>query len=98
MIHWLKQLFLTHLSILKFLMRSIIFNFNNFVNNLDVKAFLDDTLPSYYTGSPFVHKDHNHVIKGNLKIIENNKLRKLFSESSKYCEKELLIIKKFWKA
>lgn len=79
-------------------MLSIIFNINNFVNNFDVKAFLDDTLPSYCTGCRFVDKDHNHVIRGNLKIIENNKLRKPFCEGPKYCEKELLIIKKFWKA
>ena len=38
------------------------FNFNKFINNLNIKAFLDDNhiLPSDCTCSPFVDKDHNH--------------------------------------
>ena len=43
---------------------SNIFNFNKFVNNLDVKTFLDDnsTLACDCTCSPFVDNDHNHII------------------------------------
>ena len=52
-------------------------NFNKFVNNLDVKLFLDDnsTLPCDSVSSPFVNKDHNYIITVNLNIINNNKLR-----------------------
>ena len=65
------------------------FNFNKFVNKLDMKALLDDisTLPSDCTDSRFVDKDLNHIINGNLKIIENNKLCKHFRKGI-----ELLII------
>ena len=54
-------------------------------DNIDVKAFLDDnfTLPCNCTGSPFVDKDHNHIITRNLKIINKNKSRKLFSKVSR---------------
>ena len=71
---------------------SKIFNFNKFVNKLDVKAFLDDnsTLPCECSGSQFIDKDHNHVITGNLKIISNNKLRKLFSKGPKYRESKTI--------
>ena len=43
---------------------SIIFNFNKFVNNLDVKTFLDDnsTLVCDCTCATFVDNDHNHII------------------------------------
>ena len=65
---------------------SKIFNFNKFVNNLNGKAFLDDnsTLSCECTISQSVDKDHNHNIRGNLKIIFNNKLWKLFSKCPKY--------------
>ena len=58
---------------------SKISNFNNFVNNLDVKVFLYDnsTLPREYTVSPFVAKDHDHIATGNVKVITNNELFKL---------------------
>lgn len=46
-----------------------ILKFNKFVDNLDVKAFVDDysTLPCDYKGSPFVHKDHNHIMTDQFK-------------------------------
>ena len=71
--------------------RSRMFNFNKFVNNLGVKAVLDDnsTMPSDYIGTPFVDKVHNRIVKDNLKIIRNNKLRKLFSEGPKYRENRI---------
>ena len=40
-------------------------------------------------GSPFVDKDHNHFIKGNLKIIKNNKLRKFFLKVLKFGENRM---------
>ena len=41
------------------------FNFNKFINNLNLKAFLDDNhiLPCDCTCSPFVDKDHNHNVQ-----------------------------------
>ena len=52
------------------------------------KPFLDDnsTLSCDCTSSPFVYQDHSHIIRGNLKIIDNNKLRKPFSKRPKYRE------------
>ena len=45
-------------------MNPIRFNFNKFVNNVDVKALSDDnsSLPCGCTASPFVDKDHNHLL------------------------------------
>ena len=58
-----------------------ILNFIKFVNNLDMKAFLDDN------STLNLDKDNNHIITGNLKIISNNKLSKLFSKRSKITRK-----------
>ena len=67
---------------------SEIFNFNKFVKNLDVDAFLGDenTLPCNCDNSPFVDTHHRHIVTGNLKIIRNNKLRKLLTKGPKYRE------------
>ena len=53
-----------------------------------MKPFLDDnsTLSCDCTSSPFVDQDHSQIIRGNLKIIDNNKLRKPFSKRPKYRE------------
>ena len=58
-----------------------ILNFIKFVNNLDMKAFLDDN------STLNLDKDNNHIITGNLKIISNNKLSKFFSKRSKITRK-----------
>lgn len=70
--------------------------FNEFISNVDAKAFLDDncTLSCDCAGSPFVDKHHNHIIMGNLKIIETNKLRKLLSKVQNIVNLESLTIKK----
>ena len=46
------------------------FNFNNFVNNPYVKAFLDDniTLPCDYTGYPIVKKQYKLIITVNIMV------------------------------
>ena len=64
---------------------SKLFNFNKFVNNLDVESFLVDssTLPCKCSKSPFKDKDHGHIITGDLRMIQNNKLRKLFTKGRK---------------
>ena len=73
---------------LKNLIGSKICKFNKFVNNLNVKAFLDDnsTLSCECAGCSFVDKDYNQVTTDNLKIITNNKWRKPFSKGPKYQE------------
>ena len=67
------------------------FNFNKFVNNLDVNLFLNDNsiLPCDCTSFLFVDKDDNQITTGNLKVIDNNKLRKRFSRGSKYRESRI---------
>ena len=72
--------------------KSKIFNFLKFIDNLDVKAFLDNnsTMHCGCTGSPFMDKDLKHIITDSFKIIENKKLRKFFSKGLKYCEKRVI--------
>ena len=58
-----------------------VFNFNKFINNVNVKAFLNDssTLPCDCAGSSFVDKDHKPNITAGLEITDDDNLRKLFS-------------------
>ena len=37
-------------------------------------------------GHTFLNKERGHILTGNLKIIKNNKLRKLFSKGPKFRE------------
>ena len=74
--------------------RSKIFNYQSFVSNLDVPAFLEDnnSIPcscNQYDNS-FIDKDHKHVLTGDLRIINNSKLRKLFTKGPKYREPSLI--------
>jgi len=75
---------------------SKIFNFNNFVNTLDLNAFVNDNtiLPCNCANSPFIDNHHKHILTGNLNIIENSKLRKLFSKGPKYREKKTILWEK----
>ena len=63
-------------------------NFNKFVNNLDLDLFLtnQDSLPCKCNNSPFVDRYHKHIVTGDLRIIKNNALRKLFIKGPKYRE------------
>ena len=62
------------------------FNFNGFVNNLDLDLFLTnpDSLPCKCNNSPFADRHHKHIVTGDLRIIRNNVLRKLFIKGPKY--------------
>ena len=64
------------------------FNFNKFVNNLDLDLFLTntDSLPCKYNNSPFGDRYHKHIVTGDPRIIKNNALRKLFIKIPKYRE------------
>ena len=66
--------------------KSKIFNFNKFVSNLDGKAFLQDNtiLACNCAVSGFINKDHRHIVAGNLWVVGDNELRKLFTMGPKY--------------
>ena len=65
-----------------------ILNFNKFVATLDVTSFVNDPtiVPCSCENSPYRDPYHGHVITGNLAIIKNNKLRKIFTKGPKYRE------------
>ena len=71
---------------------SKIFNFNQFVSNLDVEAFISDpsSLPCDCGDSEFKDGHHGHIISGDLRIVRDNKLRKLFTKGPKYREKKFI--------
>ena len=50
-----------------------------------MNVFLDDNpnLPCEFTGSAFLEKDHNHIIKNKVNFLINNKLRNLFTKGPK---------------
>ena len=68
--------------------RSKIFNYKSFVQSLDIDTFLsDDTiLPCDCDHSTFTDAHHDHIITGDLNIVDNDKLRKLISKGPKYRE------------
>ena len=72
------------------------FNFNKFVNNLDLDLFLTnpDSLPCKCTNSPFADRNHKHIVTGDLRIIRNNVLRKLFIKGPKYRKVKLINLEK----
>ena len=71
---------------------SKIFNFNKFVSSLDVERFLQDSssLPCSCENSPFSDRNHNHIISGDLRLVKNNQLRKLFTKGPKYRERKMI--------
>ena len=66
--------------------RSKIFNFNKFVSNLDVKAFIQDNtiLRCNCASSGFIDKDIRHIVTEDLRIVGNNKLGKLLTKDPEY--------------
>ena len=68
--------------------RSKIFNYKKTVQELDVDAFLTNPsiLPCSCIDSPFIDAHHGHIITGDLRIVQNNKLRKLLVKGPKYRE------------
>ena len=69
--------------------RNKIFNYKQTVNNINT----EDSI-TYGTGivdcdcasSPFVDENHKHIVTGDLRIINNNKLKKLISKGPNYRE------------
>ena len=69
-----------------------IFNFNKFVSTLNVERFLQDSysLPCSCENSPFSDSNHKHIISGDLRLVKNNQLRKLFTKGPKYRERKMI--------
>ena len=70
--------------------RSRILNYKKFVSELNLDSFNANKNSvkcccSQYD-KKFLNNDRNHILTGNLQIIKNNKLRKLFSKGPKYRE------------
>ena len=59
--------------------RSKIFNHKEFIKTLDTKDILENmnNLPCNCTTSPFTDANHGHIVSGDIRIVPNNKLRKL---------------------
>ena len=68
--------------------RNKIFNYKKFLAELDVDSFLVDNtiLPCSCADSPYSDDHHGHIISGDLRIVKDNKLRKLLSKGPKYRE------------
>ena len=72
--------------------RSKIFNYKKTVQDVDVDAFLANPsiLPCSCDSSSFKDNHHGHIITGDLRIVENNKLRKLLVKGPKFRESEVI--------
>ena len=72
--------------------RSRILNHKKFVTELDLDQFIEnkDTVKChcYEYNTLLLKNERGHLLTGSLKIIKNNKPRKLFSKGPKYCEPE----------
>ena len=70
------------------IIRSKIFNHKEFLKTLDTKDILDNmnNLPCNCTTSPFTDPNHGHIVSGDIRIVQNNKLRKLLCKGPKYRE------------
>lgn len=77
--------------------RTSIFNYKQTVSSINVNDHLTygTNLPSCDChNSPFIDRDHNHIITGDLRLIENQHLRKLISKGPNYREPRTLNLKK----
>ena len=68
--------------------RSHIFNYKQFVDELDLKKFLKNPniLPCSCTDSPYVDKFHKHVVSGNVDIVPHPELKHLFLKGPQFRE------------
>jgi hypothetical protein len=79
--------------------RSKILNYNDAVNSLQIDIDEDvsvvHNLPSCdCSSSSFCDPHHHHIVTGDLRIIENDKLRRLFSKGPNYREAKQINLKK----
>ena len=73
--------------------RNKILNYRQTVSTLNIEidedgAFLSEQLSCECSISPFCDPHHKHIVTGDLRVIEHNKLRKLFSKGLNYREKK----------
>ena len=68
--------------------QSNMFNQEEFIKALDTKGILDNMnyLFCNCTTSPFTDPNHGHIVPGDIRIVQNNKLRKLLCKGPKYGE------------
>ena len=68
--------------------RSKIFNHKEFIKTLDTKDILENmnNLSCNCTISPFTYANHGHIVSGDIRIVQNKKLRKLLCKGPKYRE------------
>ena len=73
------------------------FNFNKFVNDLDLDLFLTnlDSLPCKCNNSPLVDRYHKHIVTDDLRIIKNNALRKRFIKRPKSRKSQAFHIRRY---
>ena len=73
-----------------------IFNLNPFVNTFELDEFLlnPNILPCKCINSPFADKYHKHVVAGDLRIIGNYHLRKLFTKGHTFRETKTINLEK----
>ena len=65
---------------------SKLFNFAPTLSNLNVSEYLSNSQTSQCKKSKFCYEPHGHVITGDLRVIENAKLRELVAKGPKYRE------------
>ena len=65
--------------------RSKIFNHKEFIKTLDAKDILENmnNLPCNCITSPFTDANHGHIVSRDMRIVQNNKLRKLLCKGPK---------------
>ena len=65
---------------------SKLFNHKKTVGEINVTDFVnnENIYPCNCENSPFKDRYHGHIITGDLRIIENNKLRKIICKGPKY--------------
>ena len=70
------------------LISSKIFNHKQFVESLDINAFIQNEaiMPCNCEDSPYKDSEHGHIVTGDLRIVRNNKRRKLITKGPKYRE------------
>ena len=68
--------------------RHKIFNHKSFVQDFDTKNIINNisSLPCNCLNSNYRDQHHNHIVTGDLRIVENNKLRKIFTYGPKFRE------------
>ena len=70
------------------IIRHTIFNYKSFIKDIDTNNIVDNiaSLPCNCDNSLYKDQHHGHIVTGDLRIVENNKLRKILTYGPKYRE------------